>query len=87
MSQSLARPRLVERTALHAIPSDAGRIDIARPPVGAVERAFELAGQSFKLPEIKARLKQEGYSNVDAYLVGKRIRADLRRVVKRTAGS
>lgn len=44
-----------------------------------IERAFHLASDSANLDELRARLKREGYSNVDAHLGGASIRADLRK--------
>ena len=48
-----------------------------------IERAFELASSS-SIEEVRKTLKQEGYSNVDAHLAGRSIKADLR---KRFVGS
>jgi hypothetical protein len=45
-----------------------------------IERAFQLARASKSVEEIRATLRQEGYSNVDAHLAGPSIRADLKRL-------
>ena len=44
-----------------------------------IERAFELAGASTSIDEIRKRLRREGYSNVDAHLEGASIKADLKK--------
>ena len=44
-----------------------------------IERAFELAGSSTTIDEIRYTLKSEGYSNVDAHLSGPSIKADLKK--------
>lgn len=51
--------------------------------VTAIERAFQLAEQCASLDEIKAKLKQEGYANVDAHLAGRKIKADLAKASRR----
>ena len=48
-----------------------------------IERAFQLAGGSASLDDIRKKLRQEGYANVDAHLAGASIKADLK---KRFAG-
>jgi len=53
-----------------------------RPP-GTIERAFQLAEHSANLEEIKIKLRREGYSNVDAHLMGRQIRYDLSKVIRR----
>ena len=50
--------------------------------VGIIERAFELARQSVNVDEIRFRLKKEGYSNVDAHLMGRKIRSDLVKIIR-----
>lgn len=55
-----------------------------RPP-GIIERAFQLAQVSATVEEIRARLQKEGYSNVDAHLMGRKIRSDLVRVMRHAA--
>ena len=44
-----------------------------------IERAFQLAGSSSSIEEIRKALRQEGYSNVDAHLAGASIKAELKR--------
>ena len=56
----------------------------ARPP-GIIERAFQLAQVSATVDEIRARLQKEGYFNVDAHLMGRKIRSDLVRVMRQAA--
>ncbi len=46
-----------------------------------VERAFQLAAECATVDEIRARLRSEGYSNVDAHLQGGSIRAELRKAL------
>jgi hypothetical protein len=52
---------------------------------GIIERAFQLAQQLASVEEIRAQLRKEGYSSVDAHLMGRKIRADLVKVIKQTA--
>ena len=47
-----------------------------------IERAFELARSSTSIEEIRKTLRQEGYSNVDAHLMGRKIRSDLVKVIR-----
>ena len=54
-------------------------------PVGIIERAYELARGSANLEQIRAQLRKEGYSNVDGHLMGRKIRADLVREIRRVA--
>ena len=54
-------------------------------PIGIIERAFELALQSANVEEIRTKLRQEGYSNVDGHLMGRQIRADLVKVIRKAA--
>jgi hypothetical protein len=44
-----------------------------------IERAFQLAGGSTSVDEIRKALRTEGYSNVDAHLAGASIKAELRK--------
>lgn len=44
-----------------------------------IERAFELAGASSSVEEVRKALRREGYSNVDAHLEGSSIKADLKK--------
>lgn len=53
---------------------------------GIIQRAFQLAENSGNLDEIRAKLKSEGYTNVDAHLSGGSIRADLKRIFKKHSG-
>ena len=48
-----------------------------------IERAFQLAGGSTNLDQIRKALRQEGYSNVDAHLAGASIKADLKKQLSR----
>lgn len=50
-----------------------------------IERAFQLAAQCETIVEVKAALKKEGYSQVEAHLAGRKIRADLGELLKRDA--
>lgn len=50
--------------------------------VGVIERAFQLAGESASVDEIRSRLRKEGYSNVDAHLMGRKIRSDLVKLIR-----
>jgi hypothetical protein len=52
---------------------------------GLVERAFQLALDSANVDEIRARLRKEGYSNVDAHLMGRKLRSDLVKVIRQAA--
>jgi hypothetical protein len=54
-------------------------------PVGIIERAFELAGVSATVEEIRSQLKREGYPNVDAHLMGRKIRSDLVKIIRHAA--
>ena len=49
---------------------------------GVIERAYELARQAANVDEIRHRLKCEGYSNVDAHLMGRKIRSDLVKIIR-----
>ena len=42
-----------------------------------IERAYEIAPTCGRIEEVRAALRREGYSNVDAHLAGRVIRADL----------
>jgi len=52
---------------------------------GLVERAFQLASESANVDEIRNRLRREGYFNVDAHLMGRKLRSDLVRVIRKAA--
>ena len=54
-------------------------------PVGIVERAYELAQALRNVDEIRARLRSEGYSNSDAYFVGRKFRSDLVKIIRLAA--
>lgn len=43
--------------------------------VGVIERAYELAQRMANVEEIRTQLRREGYSNVDAHLMGRKIRS------------
>jgi len=47
-----------------------------------IERAFQLAKECASIDEIRAKLKQEGFINVDAHLSGGQIRADLNKALR-----
>ncbi len=51
--------------------------------LSTVERAFQLAEQCASVEEIRAKLKKEGYSNVDAHLGNSAIRSGLAKVLKK----
>ena len=55
---------------------------VAHAP-GIVERAFQLAQDSANVEEIRTRLRKEGYFNVDAHLMGRKIRSDLVKVMRK----
>lgn len=46
--------------------------------VSVIERAFQLAGSCTTIEEIKRALRDEGYAQVDAHLVGPMIRRELK---------
>ena len=48
-----------------------------------IERAFQLAPACANIEEIRTALRREGYSNVDAHLTGRVIRADLNKLLNR----
>ena len=50
-----------------------------------IERAFQLARDASSIEEIRKALRQEGYSNVDAHLMGRKIRSDLVKIIRRAA--
>ena len=52
---------------------------------GVIERAFQLTGCSANVEQIRLKLRQEGYSNVDAHLAGPKIRADLLKLIRTPA--
>ena len=52
---------------------------------GIIERAYELAPECGTIDEVRAALRREGYSNVDAHLAGRRIRADLGQIVEQSS--
>lgn len=52
---------------------------------GVIERAFQLALESANVEEIRTRLQQEGYFNVDAHLMGRKIRSDLVKLMRQAA--
>ena len=51
---------------------------------GIIERAFELAGGSNNVEQIRRQLRKEGYSSVEAHLAGPKIRADLIKLINRS---
>ena len=52
---------------------------------GVIERAFQLTGCSSNVEEIRVKLRQEGYANVDAHLAGPKIRSDLLKLINTAA--
>ena len=52
---------------------------------GTIERAYELAPDCSSLDELRAALRRERHSNVDAHLSGSSIRADLRNLLRKSA--
>jgi hypothetical protein len=52
---------------------------------GVVERAFQLAPDSANVEEIRTRLRKEGYANVDAHLMGRKLRSDLVKLIRQAA--
>jgi len=54
-----------------------GSNDIEVQGVNIIERAFQLAGESASVEEVKKKLMHEGYLNVHAHLGGRQIRHDI----------
>ena len=52
---------------------------------GIIERAFQLARQLTTVDEIRLQLRKEGYSSVDAHLMGRKIRSDLVKIIRQAA--
>ena len=50
--------------------------------VGIIERAYQLAVESGSVDEIRRKLREEGYFQVDAHLRGPQIRGQLVRRLK-----
>ena len=50
---------------------------------GTIERAYELAPTCVNIDEVRAALKREGYSRVDAHLSGRIIRSDLTKLLNK----
>jgi hypothetical protein len=50
---------------------------------GTIERAYELAPNCLNIDEVRAALKREGYSSVDAHLSGRIIRSDLTKLLNK----
>ena len=48
-----------------------------------IARAFQLALSCRMIEDIRLALRREGYSNVDAHLTGRVIRADLGKLLHR----
>jgi hypothetical protein len=59
------------------VPSDRHLADDTMTTPGIIERAYELAGQSASVAEIRRKLIQEGYFQVHAHLGGRQIRREL----------
>lgn len=53
------------------------------PTSDPIARAFQLAEESASVDEIRFKLKKEGFSNVDAHLMGPQIRSALTKVIRR----
>ena len=51
---------------------------------GIIERAFQLARCSESVDHIRVKLRQEGYSSVEAHLAGRKIRYDLNALIKQS---
>ena len=47
-----------------------------------VARAYKLAPECSDLEQLRAKLRREGYANVDAHLSSARLRADLKLLLK-----
>ena len=54
-------------------------------PAGIVERAFQLAQELATVGAIRVQLRKEGYSSVDAHLMGRKIRSDLVKIIRKAA--
>jgi len=54
-------------------------------PAGIVERAFQLAQELATVEAIRVQLRKEGYSSVDAHLMGRKIRSDLVKIIRKAA--
>ena len=54
---------------------------------GIIERAFQLAQQLANIEDIRSQLRKEGYSSIDAHLTGRKIRADLKEIIRQAAGA
>jgi len=52
---------------------------------GIIERAFQLALQLATIEDIRVQLRKEGYSYVDAHLMGRKIRSDLVKIIRQAA--
>lgn len=50
--------------------------------IGIIERAYELARKAANVEEIRSQLRREGYPQVDAHLMGRKIRSDLVKVMR-----
>lgn len=48
-----------------------------------IERAYQLARCSSTLADVRSALKREGYLQVEAHLSGRKIRADLEKLLRR----
>ena len=53
-------------------------------PKGTVERAFDLAPECRTLDELRAKLAEEGHSNITAHLQDS-LKRDLKKLLKRDA--
>ena len=50
--------------------------------IGIIERAYQLAGESKSVDDVRSKLQREGYFNVEAHLRGPQIRGELMRLLK-----
>ena len=51
-------------------------------PVGIVERAYQLAPECFNLDEVRAKLRSEGYTQIDDHLSGPTLRNALKKLTR-----
>jgi hypothetical protein len=51
-------------------------------PVGIVERAYQIAPESQNLDEVRAKLRREGYIQIDEHLSGPTLRNALKKLTR-----
>lgn len=62
----------------YVVVSNASRSrDLIVQGANVIERAFQLAGESGSVDEVKRKLIREGYLSVHAHLGGRQIRTDI----------